>query len=203
MTNYQYSCDLSHGKYPLFINNFTEIMSELIVSMTSLNHPWRNFHEIDQLCNLIKELQKAPDRKHMVSLSNDIQFSSRSSNTNGKGYLDCHVFQKSVDNIEQMANNISTYALVTYILCVLCDKTPGKYTHTFRKIYPNIFETDQFKKIVDSKPEDLPTLFVNDEFWNPNRDEDDRYKRLNAETITWLLKGINLEDFQLALTIYQ
>lgn len=75
-----------------------------------------------------------------------------------KYYLDCQMYQRSADSILGVPYNIASYALLTHILCKICNMVPGEMVYSYGDvhIYENHLEAanEQLERI----PHFLPTL---------------------------------------------
>ena len=130
----------------------------------------RDGKTIDQVSNVIEQIKKNPDsRRLIVSAWNpgDIdkmklppchvlfQFYVQ----NGK--LSCQLYQRSADIFLGVPFNIASYALLTMMVCQVCNLKPGEFIHTFgdAHIYSNHF--DQVMLQVTRIPKKLPSLNMN------------------------------------------
>jgi len=83
-----------------------------------------------------------------------------------KYYLDCQFYQRSADVILGVPYNTASYALLTHILCKICNMIPGDLIHTFgdAHIYDNHLAAA--KEILGRFDYDLPKLQINESFTN-------------------------------------
>lgn len=79
-----------------------------------------------------------------------------------KYYLDCQMYQRSADVFLGVPYNIASYALLTEILCKICNFIPGEFIHTFgdAHIYEN--HMDQVKEQLARVPTKLPKLEISE-----------------------------------------
>lgn len=77
-----------------------------------------------------------------------------------KYYLDCQMYQRSADMFLGVPLNIASYALLTHILCEICNMVPGEmiYSYGDSHIYEN--HMDQVKEQLSRECKPLPTLKI-------------------------------------------
>lgn len=81
------------------------------------------------------------------------------SNEYPKYYLDCQMYQRSGDVVLGVPFNIASYALLTHILCKICNMVPGEMIYTYGDVH--IYE-DHMKTVEEQllrEPKELP--FIN------------------------------------------
>jgi thymidylate synthase len=91
-----------------------------------------------------------------------------------KYHLDCEMYQRSADSFLGVPYNISSYALLTEMLCKIENMIPGQFIHSFgdAHIYEN--HVTQVKEILsrDTEKYSLPKLVLNNEInWQQDFDE--------------------------------
>src|SRR4028118_1539565 len=142
---------------------------------------WRSFggeyperNGVDQIERLIREIEKNPNSRRLIVTGWNPEtcdevalppchtlFQFKIEN-NKK--LHCQLYQRSADAFLGVPFNISSYALLTYLIAYVCDLEVGDFIHTFGDlhIYSNHFE--QVEEVLRREPLPLPRLeFVNAE----------------------------------------
>lgn len=124
---------------------------------------------IDQIKKIIDQIKNDPDNRRIILSAwnvNDIekmalppchcftQFYVKD------GYLSCHLYQRSVDVGLGMPFNITSYALLTYILAYLTKLKPGDFIYSLGDyhIYENHIE--QLTKQAKLIPYSFPTIKI-------------------------------------------
>lgn len=191
-----------------FLNNrnLTEYEEGDIGPMYGFN--WRHFNAeykgchynyegkgYDQLHNVIENIKIDPySRRHMITTFNPCvleqsalapchgivtQFYVSNDENNEPKYLSCHMYQRSSDTALGLVINITSYSILTHIICKLCDLKPKELiistgdTH----IYSNHIE--KVKEQLQRNPFPFPKLHINNDIINKK------------------IEDIVLDDFQL------
>lgn len=181
---------------------------------------WRNFGGKDQVVSLLNSLSKQPfSRRHIISAvdpGNDtklalywchamVQFNvrpaTRQNTTSGywgsiesgevKYILDCHMYQRSADVFLGVPYNISSYSLLTYILCKLLNMIPGEYIHTFGDVHIYSNHKEQVDLQLTRNPKTLPKLLIDSSNWETPND-------FTGEDVDKLFNSISHRDFSLS-----
>ena len=130
---------------------------------------WRHWEGIDQIKELINGLKNNPNsRRHILSAWNVGEINKMalppchvmSQFYINKGYISCHMYQRSADMFLGVPFNIASYALLLSIIAEILDLKPKRFIHSFgdAHIYKNSIE--QVKEQVSRKPRTLPKLVI-------------------------------------------
>lgn len=123
---------------------------------------------IDQLQNLIKGIRDDPySRRHVLCYWNVSQISEMALppchfavvfSVSPSKYLNCHVTQRSGDCFLGIPFNVTSYALLTYMIAHICNLKPGKLMFTIvdAHIYNN--HGEQVKRQLTRTPRPFPKL---------------------------------------------
>lgn len=103
-----------------------------------------------------------------------------------KYYLDCQMYQRSADVFLGVPYNIASYALLTEILCKICNFIPGDYIHTFGDVHIYEDHLDAVNEQLSRTPEQLPKLKIIDTF-------KEAYDKLDLD----VFNSLNSSDFEL------
>ena len=85
-------------------------------------------------------------------------------NVRNKEYLDCKMYQRSVDVGLGYPFNIASYALFVHIICYVTGYKPGKLVMTLGDTHIYEQHIDQLKMQIDRIPLKFPKLEINKEF---------------------------------------
>jgi|688.fasta_scaffold00051_103 thymidylate synthase len=138
---------------------------------------WRNWktpdgRAVDQVSNLIDGLIKDPmGRRHIVTAWNPGELDDMclppchifaQFNVTNDGYLECHMYQRSVDTFLGLPFNIASYSLLTYIIAQLSNLKPGRLIMSFGDIHIYKNHTDQVMLQLQRESRQEPTLSIPD-----------------------------------------
>jgi thymidylate synthase len=138
---------------------------------------WRSFggeypilNGVDQIARLIKEIETNPNSRRLIVSGWDprvcdevalppchtlFQFKIG----NGKT-LHCQLYQRSADAFLGVPFNISSYALMTYLVAHVCGLEVGEFIHTFGDLHIYSHHLDQVNELLAREPLPLPTLEI-------------------------------------------
>lgn len=132
---------------------------------------WNNdINGPDQVKNVIDGIKKDPyGRRHIISAWNPDQLDKMclppchvfcQFYVTNSGYLDCHMYQRSVDTFLGLPFNIASYSLLTHIIAQCTDLKPGKLVMSLgdTHIYSNHIE--QVNEQLSRQPTEEPKLII-------------------------------------------
>lgn len=73
-------------------------------------------------------------------------------------YLDCQMYQRSADSFLGVPYNISSYSLLTILLCNLLNMVPGEFIHTFGDVHIYDNHISQTNEQINRTPKKLPKI---------------------------------------------
>lgn len=129
----------------------------------------------DQIWNLIKQIQNNPDSRRLIvsgwnpGEADMVALPPCHTLFQFRVYgdrLSCQLYSRSQDTFLGTPFNITSYALLTYLIAKVCNLKPYEYIHTIgdAHIYHNHF--DAVKEQLQREPRQLPTLKINDKLSN-------------------------------------
>lgn len=135
---------------------------------TYVNPKWAN-EGIDQLQKVVDTLKTNPnDRRIIVSAWNPSQLEAMALPPCHllfqfyveNGTLSCQFYQRSVDSFLGLPFNISSYALLTYLLAKITGLTPGTLTFTGGDTHIYLNHIEQVKEQLSRVPYQFPQLNI-------------------------------------------
>ena len=127
---------------------------------------------VDQLAKVVETLRKNPnDRRIIVSAWNVAEIDKMAlppchllyQFDVTDGYLNCQWYQRSVDSFLGLPFNITSYAVLTYIIAKTVGLKPGTLTFAGGDTHLYLNHIDQVKEQLTRTPYTFPTLTINKE----------------------------------------
>lgn len=131
---------------------------------------WRDFNGFDQLKQVIHDLKHNKNsRRIILNAWNPPEISQMAlppCHAFVQFYvendrLSCQLYQRSADIFLGVPFNISSYALLTYMLAQVCDLNVGSFIHTIGDAHIYLNHQEQLKLQLKRKPKKLPSLILN------------------------------------------
>lgn len=97
------------------------------------------------------------------SSDNDFKMKVLDAENISRYYLDCQMYQRSADVFLGVPLNIASYALLTEILCKICNMVPGEMVYTYGDVHIYDDHQDAINEQLSREERDLPTLKIIDE----------------------------------------
>lgn len=157
----------------------------------------------DQLKELLRKLLITPnDRRLLLTTYNPadvsksvlapchgltVQFYVRQ----GK-YLDCKMYQRSVDVGLGYPFNIASYAILVHIICKVTNYVPGKLIMTLGDTHIYDVHREAISTHLNRTPYKFPTLNLNKEFYSSNNNNEE----LVNDCIAYI-ESLTIDDFKL------
>lgn len=142
---------------------------------------WRSFggdypkkDGFDQIADLVKQIQTNPNSRRLIVSGWDPETATQVDlppchtlfhfKVENEKTLHCQLYQRSADAFLGVPFNISSYALLTYMLAHACDLEVGEFIHTFGDLHIYSNHLTQVEELLKREPLPLPKLeFVNAE----------------------------------------
>ena len=133
---------------------------------------WRgpNGEIIDQLGQVITQIKNNPfSRRHIVCAWNPAEVDTMALppchtlfqfHVSKDGGLSCQLYQRSADMFLGVPFNISSYALLTYMIAHVCGLYPRTFVHTFGDLHIYKNHVEQVKVQLQRPPLPLPQLKI-------------------------------------------
>lgn len=142
---------------------------------------WRSFggdypkmNGFDQIKDLIEQIEKNPNSRRLIvsgwnpetAVKVDLPpchtlFQFKVEN---EKILHCQLYQRSADAFLGVPFNISSYALLTYLIAHVCGLQVGEFVHAFGDLHIYLNHLEQVEELLKREPLPLPKLeFVNAE----------------------------------------
>lgn len=135
---------------------------------------WRSFGAscekgVDQLLKVIDDIKTNPNSRRLIVNSwnancvDDMalppcHMSYQFYVQDGK--LSCMLYQRSADAFLGVPFNIASYALLTLMICKICNLKPGYFIHTFGDCHIYLNHIDQVKLQLSRTPKTLPQMLI-------------------------------------------
>lgn len=125
----------------------------------------------DQILELVQNLKNDPfSRRHILSAWNPGELELMALPpchvlsqffVSSDKKLSCHMYQRSADMFLGVPFNIASYALLTYMLCQVCNLNPGNLIISFGDAHVYMNHIDQVKEQLKREPYPFPLLKLN------------------------------------------
>jgi len=138
---------------------------------------WRNFNGVDQLAWVISEIKRNPaSRRLIVNAWNaplvdkmalppcHVMYQFQVS----RGFLNCMMYQRSVDTFLGLPFNIASYALLTMMVSKVTKLKPGTLVMALADTHLYLNHLKQAKEQIKRKPYPSPSLKINPKVKNIN-----------------------------------
>jgi thymidylate synthase len=141
---------------------------------------WRSFggdypvrDGVDQIARLVREIRHNPNSRRLIVTGWDprvadsvdlppchtlFQFKVERGRT-----LHCQLYQRSADAFLGVPFNISSYALLMYLVAHVCELEVGDFIHTFGDLHVYRNHLAQVEELLSREPLPLPRLEIRDE----------------------------------------
>lgn len=136
-------------------------------------HEWRHFEGqdtyVDQLAWVINEIKTNPDSRRLIVNSWHAAYIDKMALPPchmsfqfyvNDGKLSCQLYQRSADAFLGVPFNIASYALLTLMICKVCNLEPGEFIHTFGDCHIYLNHLEQVNLQLTRIPRKLPKLVI-------------------------------------------
>lgn len=136
-------------------------------------HEWRHFEGqdtyADQLAWVINEIKTNPDSRRLIVNSWHAAYIDKMALPPchmsfqfyvNDGKLSCQLYQRSADAFLGVPFNIASYALLTLMICKVCNLEPGEFIHTFGDCHIYLNHLEQVNLQLTRTPRKLPKLVI-------------------------------------------
>lgn len=137
---------------------------------------WRNWSDIDQIANLIRDLKENPEsRRHILTAWNVAELERMALppchclaqfHVSATGKLSCQLYQRSADVFLGVPFNIASYSLLTHMIAQVCELEVGDFIWTGGDVHVYSNHVDQVHEQLQREPMELPTLWIDPEITN-------------------------------------
>lgn len=138
----------------------------------------------------IRLVQIARGDRHITEYSTPIEIEFEKYNI-PKYYLDCMMTQRSCDTPLGLPLNIASYALLTHILCKICNMIPGDYIHSFGDVHIYENQLEGIDELLNRTPHKLPELEIDTTTWSDDLLSDIESK----EWVNHFIKNTKLKNY--------
>jgi dihydrofolate reductase/thymidylate synthase len=163
---------------------------------TGINNNNNNNKGFDQLKDVLTQLIKDPTSRRIMMTTFDPSKVKESVLAPCHGlviqfyvdnnYLDCKMYQRSVDTFLGLPFNIASYALLMHIICHILKYTPRRLILTFGDCHIYKDHVDMVMEQLSRKPYKFPSLEIKKEFIN-NMD--------NIDNMLSFMENLQFDDF--------
>lgn len=131
---------------------------------------------VDQLLKLIHTIKTNPTDRRMILCFWDpfhveeaslpwchafAQFYVTPGFNGAKGYLSCHMYQRSADLGIGIPFNIASYSLLTCLIAQVCDLYPGEFIHSIGDAHVYVNTIEGLQTQLTREPKEFPKLEIN------------------------------------------
>jgi thymidylate synthase len=139
---------------------------------------WRSFggdypemNGVDQIDRLIREIKTNPNSRRLIVSGWNPETCDNVAlppchtlfqfKVDNEKILHCQLYQRSADAFLGVPFNISSYALLTHMIALVCDLEAGEFIHTFGDLHIYSNHLEQVKLQLSREPFPLPKLIIN------------------------------------------